>query len=156
MTIFLKLSNILLSLTKDEARGNRILFSFFVVLFTLNSTCLSLFCRFHKSSIQIQFLQKDKSLKDYRPLAFTCIFIFQNFLFFIKQNIFYIYTRCRASVIAYCICLFTQISSIVYKNNNIDQTLVNALHRLLTCEIGGLNWHVITTEYRTHVHFIHM
>jgi len=39
---------------------------------------------------------------------------------------------------------------------NIDQTLVNSLHRLLNCEIGGLDCHVISTEYRTRVHCIHM
>jgi len=39
---------------------------------------------------------------------------------------------------------------------NIDQTLVNSLHRLLNCEIGGLDCHVTTTEYRTLVHFIHI
>ena len=39
---------------------------------------------------------------------------------------------------------------------SIEQTLLNSLHRLLNCEIGGLDWHVITTEYRTRVHCIHM
>ena len=39
---------------------------------------------------------------------------------------------------------------------NIDQTLVNSLHGLFNCEIGGLDCHVITTEYRTHGHCIHM
>ena len=39
---------------------------------------------------------------------------------------------------------------------NIDQTLVNSLHGLLNCEIGGLDCHVITTEYRTCVYCIHM
>jgi len=39
---------------------------------------------------------------------------------------------------------------------NIDQTLVNSLHRLLNYEIGGLDCCVITTEYRTRVHCIHM
>jgi len=39
---------------------------------------------------------------------------------------------------------------------NIDQTLVNSLHELLNCEIGGLDCRVITTEYRTRVHGIHM
>ena len=39
---------------------------------------------------------------------------------------------------------------------NIDQTLVNSLHKLLNREIGGLDCHVITTEYRTRVHCIHM
>ena len=39
---------------------------------------------------------------------------------------------------------------------NIVQTLKNSLHRLLNCEIGGLDCHVITTEYRTCVHCIHM
>jgi len=37
--------------------------------------------------------------------------------------------------------------AILYRN--IDQTLVNSLHRLLNCEKGGLDFHVITTEYRT-------
>ena len=37
---------------------------------------------------------------------------------------------------------------------NIDQTLVNSLHGLLDCEIGGLDWHVITRQYITHVKFI--
>ena len=36
---------------------------------------------------------------------------------------------------------------------NIDRTLVNPLHGLLNCGIGGLNWPVITTEYRTRVHW---
>ena len=39
---------------------------------------------------------------------------------------------------------------------NIDQTLVNSLHGLLNCEIGGLDGHVITTEYRTRVHCTHV
>ena len=43
--------------------------------------------------------------------------------------------------------LFTY--NVLYKN--IDQKLVNSLHRLLNCEKGGLDWHVITTEYRTRV-----
>ena len=43
---------------------------------------------------------------------------------------------------------------IVY--TNIDQKLLNSLHGLLNCEIGGLDCHVITTEYRTRVHCIHM
>jgi len=34
-------------------------------------------------------------------------------------------------------------------HTNIDQTLMNALHGLLNCEIGGLNSHVMTTEYRS-------
>jgi len=32
-------------------------------------------------------------------------------------------------------------------HGNIDQTLVNSLHGLLICLIGGLDCHVITTEY---------
>ena len=39
---------------------------------------------------------------------------------------------------------------------NFDQTLVNLLHRLLNCEIGGLECHVITTEYRTRVRYVQM
>jgi len=31
------------------------------------------------------------------------------------------------------------------------QKLVNSLHRLLNCEIGGLDSHVITAEYNTRV-----
>jgi len=38
----------------------------------------------------------------------------------------------------------------------IGHTLVNALHGLLNCETGGLDCRVITTEYRTRVHCIHM
>ena len=38
----------------------------------------------------------------------------------------------------------------------VDQKLVNSLHRLLTCKIDGLDCPVITTEYRTCVHCIHM
>jgi len=41
-------------------------------------------------------------------------------------------------------------------HTNIDQTLVKSLHRLLNCEIGGLDCRVITAEYRTRVHYIHM
>ena len=36
-----------------------------------------------------------------------------------------------------------------YCMKNIDQTLVSSLHRLLNCQIGGLDCRVITTEYRT-------
>jgi len=39
---------------------------------------------------------------------------------------------------------------------NIGQKLVNSLHGLLNCEIGGLDCHVITTEYITRVQCIHM
>jgi len=46
------------------------------------------------------------------------------------------------------------ISQTVY--TNIHQTLVNSLHGLLNCEIGGLHCLVITTEYRTRVRPIHM
>jgi len=33
---------------------------------------------------------------------------------------------------------------------------VNSLHGMLNCKIGGLDCHVITTEYITHDHCIHM
>ena len=33
---------------------------------------------------------------------------------------------------------------------------MNSLHRLLNCEIGELDGHVITTEYRPCVHCIHI
>jgi len=55
----------------------------------------------------------------------------------------------RWSLMYYCIRTLT-------RNSNIDQKLVNSLHRLLNCEKGGLDWHVITTKYRTRVHCIHM
>jgi len=35
-------------------------------------------------------------------------------------------------------------------------TLVNSLHGLLNSEIGGLDCHVITTEYISGVHWIHL
>ena len=38
----------------------------------------------------------------------------------------------------------------------LTKTLMNSLHRQLKCEIGGLDCHVITTEYKTSVHCIHM
>ena len=39
---------------------------------------------------------------------------------------------------------------------NAVMTLVNSLHRLLNCGISGLDYYVITTEYKTRVHCIHM
>ena len=39
---------------------------------------------------------------------------------------------------------------------NIDQKLMNSLHGLLNCEIDGLDGHVITAEYGSRVHYIHM
>ena len=47
------------------------------------------------------------------------------------------------------VCLCISHYRVLYAN--IDQSLVNSLHGLLNCEIGGLGWHVITTEYRTRV-----
>jgi len=38
----------------------------------------------------------------------------------------------------------------------IDQTLVNSLHGLLNCQIGGLDCRVITAEYRTRVHCLNI
>jgi len=38
-------------------------------------------------------------------------------------------------------------------HGNIDQTLLNSLHRLISCEIGGLDF---TTKYIMCVHCIHM
>ena len=37
-----------------------------------------------------------------------------------------------------------------------DLTLLNSLHGLWNCEIGGLDCHVIITEYSTYVQCIHM
>jgi len=39
---------------------------------------------------------------------------------------------------------------------HINQALVNSLQGMLTCEIGGLDCHVITSENRTRVHCIHI
>ena len=36
----------------------------------------------------------------------------------------------------------------------IDQKLLNSLHGLFNCEIGGLDCHDIAIEYRTRVHCI--
>ena len=52
------------------------------------------------------------------------------------------------SIVVQCMCMVL--------HGNIDQTLVNPLLCLLNCEIGGLDYHVSTTEYRTRVHCIHM
>ena len=49
---------------------------------------------------------------------------------------------------------FPLLTGVLY--TNIDQTLVNSLHRLLNCELGGLDCHVIITEYRTRGYCIHM
>ena len=46
--------------------------------------------------------------------------------------------------------------SFMIVHTNIDQTLVNSLYGRLNCEIGGLDCHVVTTEYRTHVYCIRM
>jgi len=40
-------------------------------------------------------------------------------------------------------------------HRNIDQALVNSLHRQLNCKMGGFECHVITV-YRTFVHCTHM
>ena len=60
-------------------------------------------------------------------------------------------TLTRHSWIHYTVCWIVKLV-----HGNIDQTLVNSLHGLLNSEIGGLMCHVITTEYRTRVHCIHM
>ena len=51
-------------------------------------------------------------------------------------SVFYLHIQLHMSVILY---------------TNIDQTFVNSLHRLLNCEIGGLDFRVITTEYISRV-----
>jgi len=52
------------------------------------------------------------------------------------------------------IIIYIQLSHIqphvLYRN--IDQTLVNSLHGLLNCEIGGLEFRVITADYLSSVH----
>jgi len=50
----------------------------------------------------------------------------------------------------------THVRSYYILHGNIDQTLVNSLQGLLSCEIGGLDCRVIITEYKTLVHCIHM
>ena len=42
-------------------------------------------------------------------------------------------------------------NTVVVLHENIDQTLMNLLHCLLNCEIGGLDCSVITTEYISRV-----
>jgi len=46
-------------------------------------------------------------------------------------------------------------SSCLVLHGNNDQTLVNPLHGQLDFEIGGLDCPLFTTEYRTHVNWIH-
>ena len=85
-------------------------------------------------------------------------------VFALKDNL-YSWGESIHNKIKTCLCFLK--ASLNFKNDfffsnslllytNIDQTLVNSLHRLLNCEIGGLDCHVIATEYITHVHCIHM
>ena len=53
-----------------------------------------------------------------------------------------------------CLCLHN--SSVCLLYTHIDQILANLLHGLLNCDIGGLECRVITTEYRTPIHYIQM
>jgi len=39
---------------------------------------------------------------------------------------------------------------------NIDQTLLNSLHGMMICLTGELDCHIITIEYITRAHCIHM
>ena len=54
----------------------------------------------------------------------------------------------------FIIIIYIQLSHIqphvLYRN--IDQTLVNSLHGLLNCEIGGIEFRVITADYLSSVH----
>ena len=52
--------------------------------------------------------------------------------------------------------IFSQAHVNIFLKPNIDQKLEDSLHELLNCEIGGLECRVITREYRTRVHCIHM
>ena len=58
----------------------------------------------------------------------------------------------------YCLVIECTFANILYNllHGNIDQALVNSLHGLLNCEIGGLDCRVITIENITHVHRLHM
>ena len=51
----------------------------------------------------------------------------------------------------YCLVIECTFANTLYNllHGNIDQALVNSLHGLLNCEIGGLDCRVITAEYRT-------
>ena len=50
---------------------------------------------------------------------------------------------------------YTTVLTTVRCIENNDHTLVNSLHGLLNCEIGGLDCRVITTEYISSVHCPH-
>ena len=54
------------------------------------------------------------------------------------------------------VTMYTHWCHIYILYTNIDQKLVNSLHALLNCEIDGFDYRVITSEYRTRVHCIHM
>jgi len=58
----------------------------------------------------------------------------------------------------YCLVIECTFANTLYNllHGNIDQALVNALHGLLNCEIGGLDCRVITIENITHANCIHM
>ena len=59
-------------------------------------------------------------------------------------------------LLKYPLCLSNTMEIVLVLHVIIDQTLVNASHRLLNFEISGLDCRVILTEYRTRVHCIHM
>jgi len=61
----------------------------------------------------------------------------------------------RWEAIVLCVFLIFLVLVIIL-NGNIDQALMNSLHGLLNCEIGGLDCLFITTEYISRVHCIHM
>ena len=61
---------------------------------------------------------------------------------------------CGINILTRNIKLRHSVVEVLY--TNIDQTLMNSLHGLLNCGIGGLVCHVITTENITRVHCIHM
>ena len=88
--------------------------------------------------IQVAKLLSVKLLHDFKlpPIRVSCVYIY-----------IYYFLNCRITHVS--------IKHIVVYTN-IDKTLVNSLHGLLNCEIGGLDCHVITTEYRTRFHGIHM
>ena len=65
--------------------------------------------------------------------------------------------RVQGLTLTFCCCLFWLPSSLLMIfYTNIDQKLVNSLHWLFNCEIVGLDCHIITPEYRTRVHCIHL
>ena len=71
-----------------------------------------------------------------------------------NTSLYYYYYYYFFFIIIIIIIIYIHLSHVqphaLYRN--IDQTLVNSLHGLLNCEIGGIEFRVITADYLSSVH----